>query len=197
MQNIAIVALIGIVIIAGAVYLTSTPADVDPVDTSMDSMMEAEPMTNEAPTPAATPTAPAADIVTTAVNTPALSTLVAAVTAADLVATLQGPGPFTVFAPVNDAFAALPAGTVETLLLPENIADLQAILTYHVVPGAIMASELTDGMVLETVNGESITINVSPAGVSINGSANVAMADIETSNGIVHVIDAVLLPPTE
>jgi uncharacterized surface protein with fasciclin (FAS1) repeats len=137
------------------------------------------------------------DIVETAVATPELSTLVAAVVAADLAGTLQGPGPFTVFAPVNQAFAALPAGTVDTLLLPENIADLQAILTYHVVPGAVMAADLTDGMVVETVNGESIIINVSPAGVSINGSANVAIADIVTSNGVVHVIDAVLLPATE
>jgi uncharacterized surface protein with fasciclin (FAS1) repeats len=137
------------------------------------------------------------DIIATASNTPELSTLVAAVTAAELVETLQGTGPFTVFAPVNDAFAGLPAGTVDNLLMPENKADLQAILTYHVVSGAVHAADLTDGMVVETVNGKSITINVSDAGVSINGSAKVSITDIETSNGVVHVIDEVLLPATE
>jgi len=142
---------------------------------------------------AATP----ADIVTTAANTPTLSTLVAAVTAGELVETLQGAGPFTVFAPTNQAFAALPDGTVDTLLLPENIADLQGILTYHVVPGAVMSTDLTDGMVVETVNGQSLTINVSADGVSINGAASVAAADIVTSNGVVHVIDGVLLPASE
>jgi uncharacterized surface protein with fasciclin (FAS1) repeats len=137
------------------------------------------------------------DIIATASNTPELSTLVAAVTAAELVETLQGTGPFTVFAPANDAFAGLPAGTVDNLLMPENKADLQAILTYHVVSGAVHAADLTDGMVVETVNGKSITINVSNAGVSINGSAKVSITDIETSNGVVHVIDEVLLPATE
>jgi uncharacterized surface protein with fasciclin (FAS1) repeats len=137
------------------------------------------------------------DIVATASATPELSTLVAAVAAAELVETLQGAGPFTVFAPVNDAFAGLPAGTVENLLKPENKADLQGILTYHVVPGAVKAADLTDGMVVTTVNGKTITINVSDAGVSINGGAKVTMADIETSNGVVHVIDAVLLPASE
>jgi uncharacterized surface protein with fasciclin (FAS1) repeats len=137
------------------------------------------------------------DIIATASNTPELSTLVAAVTAAELVETLQGAGPFTVFAPVNDAFAGLPAGTVDNLLKPENKADLQAILTYHVVSGAVHAADLTDGMVVETVNGKSITINISDAGASINGSAKVSITDIETSNGVVHVIDGVLLPATE
>jgi len=137
------------------------------------------------------------DIVATAVATPELSTLVAAVTAAELVETLQGDGPFTVFAPVNDAFTGLPAGTIDTLLKEENKADLQGVLTYHVIAGAVKAADLTDGMVVETVNGKTITINVSDAGVSINGSAKVAMADVEASNGVVHVIDAVLLPPTE
>jgi uncharacterized surface protein with fasciclin (FAS1) repeats len=137
------------------------------------------------------------DIVATAMATPDLSTLVAAVKAGELVETLQGDGPFTVFAPINEAFTGLPAGTVENLLKPENKADLQSILTYHVVPGAVKSTDLTDGMVVKTVNGKSITINVSEAGVSINGGAKVTMADIETSNGVVHVIDAVLLPPTE
>jgi len=192
MQNLLIVGIVVIVGLGGYFLLQSEPA-AEPMaaDMMMDEEMnedtEADMMNQEM----------SADIVETAMATPELSTLVAAVIAADLVETLQSEGPFTVFAPVNEAFAALPAGTVETLLLPENQADLQAILTYHVVPGAVMAGDLTDGMVVETVNGASITINVSDAGVSINGSANVAIADIETSNGIVHVIDGVLLPPTE
>ena len=199
MQNIAIIAGVGIIIIGAIVFFNSAPADdaamedttVTETADTMDEMDSMDEMAGD--DMAATP----ADIVTTAVNTPTLSTLVAAVTAGELVETLQGAGPFTVFAPTNQAFAALPDGTVDTLLLPENIADLQGILTYHVVPGAVMSTDLTDGMVVETVNGESITINVSDAGVSINGSANVAMADIVTSNGVVHVIDGVLLPASE
>jgi uncharacterized surface protein with fasciclin (FAS1) repeats len=120
---------------------------------------------------------------------------VTAVTQAELAATLQSDGPFTVFAPTNEAFAALPTETLETLLLPENIEDLQSVLTYHVVPGAITSDQLTDGMQVVTVNGETITFNVNPDGVTINGSANIAIADIETSNGVVHVIESVLLPP--
>jgi uncharacterized surface protein with fasciclin (FAS1) repeats len=138
------------------------------------------------------------NIVEIAVGTPDVSTLVAAVTAASLVETLQGAGPFTVFAPINQAFSALPAGTVESLLLPENIAKLQSILTYHVVPGTVMAGDLTDGMVVKTVNGESIVINVSATeGVTINNSAKVITADVAASNGVIHLIDAVLMPPTE
>jgi uncharacterized surface protein with fasciclin (FAS1) repeats len=192
MQNILIVGAVVIIGVVGFFLLQSDGETIIVEDAAMgepamDDMMADDMMA-----------APAAgDIVETAIATPELSTLVAAVVAADLAETLQGPGPFTVFAPVNQAFAALPAGTVDTLLLPENIADLQAILTYHVVPGAVMAGDLTDGMVVETVNGQSLTINVSAAGVSINGSANVAIADIVTSNGVVHVIDAVLLPATE
>jgi len=194
MQNLWIIGAVVLLAVIGFFLLQSQPASESMEDETVamsdeeqmdDTMMEE--MDEEAPS----------DIVQTAVATPELSTLVAAVTAAELVETLQGEGPFTVFAPINDAFAALPAGTVDTLLLPENIADLQGILTYHVVPGAVMAGDLTDGMVVETVNGESITINVSDAGVSINGSANVAIADVMTSNGVVHVIDAVLLPPAE
>jgi len=192
MQNILIVGAVVIIGVVGYFLLQSDGETIIVEDAAMgepamDDMMADDMM--------AAPVA--GDIVETAIATPELSTLVAAVVAADLAETLQGPGPFTVFAPVNQAFAALPAGTVDTLLLPENIADLQAILTYHVVPGAVMAGDLTDGMVVETVNGQSLTINVSAAGVSINGSANVAIADIVTSNGVVHVIDAVLLPTAE
>ncbi len=135
-------------------------------------------------------------IVTVAVNTPSLSTLVAAVEAAELVETLDGPGPFTVFAPTNAAFDTLPAGTVDELLMPENQADLQGVLTYHVVPGIYRAADLTDGMTLTTVEGSMITIGVHDgAGVTVN-DAPVSMADVEASNGVVHVIDQVILPPS-
>jgi uncharacterized surface protein with fasciclin (FAS1) repeats len=143
------------------------------------------------------PEASLGTIVDIAVATPETSTLVAAVTSANLAATLAGAGPFTVFAPVNEAFAALPTGTVESLLLPENIADLQGILTYHVVSGSVLAGDLVDGMIVPTVNGGELTINVAADGsVSING-ANVIVADIVADNGVIHLIDGVLLPPTE
>ncbi len=114
--------------------------------------------------------------------------------AAGLVETLQGDGPFTVFAPTNAAFAALPAGTVESLLKPENKDQLIAILTYHVVAGKVMSTDLSDGMKAATVNGAEVTITTAD-GAKVNG-ANVAAADIVASNGVVHVIDAVILPPS-
>ena len=120
------------------------------------------------------------------------STLVAAVSAAGLVETLQGEGPFTVYAPVNDAFAALPEGTVEDLLKPENKDQLTAILTYHVIAGKVMSTDLTDDMEAATVQGEAVTIDLDN-GVTVEG-ATVTAADIETTNGVIHVIDAVILP---
>ncbi|WP_114966055.1 fasciclin domain-containing protein [Alkalilacustris brevis] len=131
------------------------------------------------------------DIVDTAVAAGSFETLVAAVQAAGLVDTLKGEGPFTVFAPTDEAFAALPEGTLEALL--EDIDTLTAILTYHVVPGAVMSGDLEDGMMAETVNGQSVTIGVSYGDVTVDG-ANVVTADIEASNGVIHVIDAVILP---
>ena len=133
------------------------------------------------------------DIVDTAVGAGSFGTLVAAVQAAGLVDTLKGEGPFTVFAPTDAAFAALPAGTVEELLKPENKDKLTAILTYHVVAGKVMSGDLSDGMTAATVNGANITIRTT-GGVTVNG-ANVTKADIEASNGVIHVIDAVILPP--
>ena len=131
------------------------------------------------------------DIVDTAVSAGSFTTLVAAVQAAGLVDTLKGEGPFTVFAPTDEAFAALPEGTVQALLAdPEALA---AILTYHVVAGKVMSTDLSDGMMAATVNGADITIGTM-GGVSVNG-ANVLTADIEASNGVIHVIDAVILPP--
>ena len=133
------------------------------------------------------------NIVETAVGAGSFTTLVAAVEAAGLVETLSGEGPFTVFAPTDDAFAALPEGTVESLLLPENRDQLVAILTYHVVPGAVMSTDLSDGMTAATVQGSEITIDLDN-GVMVN-EANVVTADIAASNGVIHVIDAVILPP--
>ncbi|WP_380053972.1 fasciclin domain-containing protein [Falsihalocynthiibacter sp. SS001] len=132
------------------------------------------------------------DIVDTAVNAGTFNTLVAAVGAADLVETLQSEGPFTVFAPTDEAFAALPEGTVEKLLLPENKDQLIAVLTYHVVPGKVMSTDLQDDMTAATVQGDSVTIDLDN-GVMVDG-ANVVAADIEATNGVIHVIDAVILP---
>lgn len=132
------------------------------------------------------------DIVDTAVEAGSFATLVAAVTAAGLVDTLKGEGPFTVFAPTDDAFAALPEGTVESLLLPENKDQLTAILTYHVVAGKVMSTDLSNDMTATTVQGGDVKI-MTEGGVTVNG-ANVVTADIETSNGVIHVIDAVILP---
>lgn len=133
------------------------------------------------------------DIVQTAVANGSFTTLVAAVTAADLVATLSGPGPFTVFAPTDTAFSSLPAGTVESLIAPENKGKLTGILTYHVVAGKVMAGDLSDGMKAQTINGSAITVTIADGKVKING-ANVVLADVATSNGVIHVIDTVLLP---
>jgi uncharacterized surface protein with fasciclin (FAS1) repeats len=126
------------------------------------------------------------------------STLVTAVDAAGLAGTLSGSGPFTVFAPVNDAFAALPAGTVDQLLAPENEAQLTSVLTYHVVPSKVLSSDLSDGMTVETVQGQSLTVGVNGDAVTLTDAsgktASVIKADVEAGNGVVHVIDHVLLP---
>jgi uncharacterized surface protein with fasciclin (FAS1) repeats len=136
------------------------------------------------------------DIVTLAVGNENLSTLVAALKAAGLVETLQGEGPFTVFAPTNKAFAALPEGTLENLLKPENKDQLIAILTYHVVSGEVKSTDLSDGQMAKTVQGAEIKVSLSDKGAMIN-NAKVVAADINASNGVVHVIDTVILPPAE
>jgi uncharacterized surface protein with fasciclin (FAS1) repeats len=132
------------------------------------------------------------DIVDTAVGAGNFTTLVAAVQAAGLVDTLKGEGPFTVFAPTDAAFAALPAGTVEDLLKPENKDKLTAILTYHVVPGKVMSTDLTEGMMAKTVQGGEATITLE-GGAKVDGAA-ISAADIEATNGVIHVIDAVIMP---
>ena len=134
------------------------------------------------------------DIVDTAAAAGTFQTLIAAAQAAELVDALKGDGPLTVFAPNDDAFAALPEGTVENLLKPENKAQLQAVLLYHVVPGKIMAGDIGDGASPATLEGQKIDVVGSADGVTVNG-ANVIAADIEASNGVIHVIDAVILPP--
>ncbi len=138
------------------------------------------------------------NIVEIAASDPNFSTLVAAVTAADLAGTLSGPGPFTVFAPTNAAFAALPPGTVDTLLLPENKDQLVSILTYHVVPGAITSDQIIgQSLSVQTVEGRNVRVDGRAgkfgSGVRVN-DANVTTADIIASNGVIHVIDKVLLP---
>jgi len=202
--------------IASALVLSAcgapeAPAAVEPAPAAMETPadpMPAEPM----PEPASNPTVGGAsmdatkDIVTNASTAPNLSTLVAAVKAADLVATLQGAGPFTVFAPTDDAFAKLPAGAVDGLLKPEMKADLAAVLTYHVVAGNVDAAALTQQIeagggkaVLTTVQGAALTATPDGnGGITLTdakgATAKVTTADVRQSNGIVHVIDSVLMP---
>jgi uncharacterized surface protein with fasciclin (FAS1) repeats len=133
------------------------------------------------------------DIVDTAVSAGSFNTLVAAVKAADLVDTLKGEGPFTVFAPTDDAFAKLPAGTLDNLLKPENKDKLASILTYHVVPGKVMAKDVSTMKMAETVNGQSFMVSMEGNNVMVD-NAKVIKADIECSNGVIHVIDSVILP---
>jgi uncharacterized surface protein with fasciclin (FAS1) repeats len=136
--------------------------------------------------------ASAADLVDTAVAGK-FNTLVAAVKAADLVDTLKGAGPFTVFAPTDEAFANLPAGVLEDLLKPENKAKLQNVLTYHVVPGRVMARDVVKLNSAKTAQGGSLNIKTSDGGVMVN-NARVVKADVPASNGVIHVIDTVILP---
>lgn len=162
----------------------------------------ATPETPETPeTPASTPAtdAPAAeatqskDIVDTAVAAGSFKTLAAALQAAGLVDTLKGEGPFTVFAPTDEAFAKLPAGTVDDLLKPENKEKLKKVLTYHVVPGKVTAEQAAKTPSAKTVQGSDLTLKSEGGAVMVNG-AKVTQADIACSNGVIHVIDAVVLP---
>jgi len=137
--------------------------------------------------------APEKDIVDTAVSAGSFKTLVAAVQAAGLVETLKGKGPLTVFAPTDEAFAKLPAGTVESLLKPENLGKLQAILTYHVVPGQVTASQVVALKSAKTANGRELQINVADGKVMVD-NAQVVSTDIMASNGLIHVIDTVVIP---
>lgn len=143
-------------------------------------------------------TQPSKTIVVVASDTPSLSTLVTAVKAASLVSTLQDSGPYTVFAPTNEAFEALPKGTLTTLLKPENVDQLKSILTYHVVSGKVMSADLKDGQEITTVQGEKITVSIADGKVYLTDAKDnkvmVQQADINAKNGVVHTIDGVLLP---
>lgn len=158
----------------------TTSAAASPSESMSESMSEA-------------PMEEAGTIVDVAAGNPDFETLVAAVTAADLVETLSGDGPFTVFAPTDEAFDALPEGLLDALLLPENKDALTSILTYHVVSGEVMAADVTAGDV-ETVEGSTIAISTD-GGVMVN-DANVVTTDVDASNGVIHVIDKVIVPPT-
>ena len=141
---------------------------------------------------------PSKNIIQNAVNSKDHTTLVAAVKAAGLVSTLEGKGPFTVFAPTNAAFGKLPAGTVDTLVKPENKATLTKILTYHVVPGKLEASDLSDGKKLKTAEGEELTVKKADGKVMIvdakGGTSTITISNVNQSNGVIHVIDTVLMP---
>jgi uncharacterized surface protein with fasciclin (FAS1) repeats len=134
------------------------------------------------------------DIVDTAVAAGSFGTLAAALKAADLISALKGPGPFTVFAPTDAAFAKLPPGTLDNLLKPENKDQLKGILLYHVVSGKIMAADIKGAAKPATLQGSTLDVKASTSGVTVNG-ANVTAADVAASNGVIHVIDAVVLPP--
>lgn len=175
-----VVVSLSLIVAACAPAATPTPA---PTATAM-------------PEPTTTPEPMLSDIVDTAVADGRFTTLVAAVQAADLVDTLKGEGPFTVFAPTDDAFAALPAGTLDDLLKPENKQQLTDILLYHVVPGRVMAADVTSLTSAATVLGKDIAVKTDMGNVYIN-DAKVIITDIETSNGIIHVIDAVILPAAD
>ena len=166
-------------VIAALVLLTACGSDGSTSEEAVDTTVMEEVM--------------AGDIVAIASETEGFSTLVAALTAASLVETLQGEGPFTVFAPTDDAFAALPEGLLEKLLLPENVGVLTSILTYHVVSGKVMSTDIMAGDV-PSVEGSAITLTTD-YGVQVN-DALVISADIEASNGVIHVIDQVIVPPT-
>lgn len=137
-----------------------------------------------------------ADIVDTAIAAGTFTALVNALGSAGLTETLKGPGPFTVFAPTDDAFAALAPGTLDELLKPERVEDLKALLSYHVVPGKVMASDVANLVSAVTVNGAELKISVQDSTVVVN-DAKVTKADIVASNGVVHVVDKVLVPPTQ
>ncbi len=217
MNNYVIAAIIGVLIIGGIVLVsqnddtnnTVTTAEKARMEQESNMKMQAEAQAKadrdqkaqmDADTEAGVMVGgammlPSMDIVDNAAKAGNVTTVVAAVKAAGLVDTLKGPGPFTVFAPTNNAFAKLPAGTVDTLLKPDMKADLTSILTYHVVPGRYTAADLKDGMTLKTVNGATLKVSNVNGVVKINGAAMVETADVISSNGVTHVIDTVLMPP--
>lgn len=193
--GIIVIVLVGALVLGYKGMMTKSASTTMPTteQTSNDTTMMNKDMANGVMVGGALMT-PDKDIVDNAVESKDHTTLVAAVQAAGLVETLKGKGPFTVFAPTNEAFAKLPAGTVDTLVKPENKAKLTSILTYHVVPGAYRSTDMKDGMTLTTVQGEKLTFTKSGNSWMINNSAMVTIADVISSNGVTHVIDTVLMP---
>ncbi len=179
----------------GALALTATA--IAPA-VAKDKMMKSEMSSDKTVMVGGAPMYPSKNIIENAVNSKDHTTLVTAVKAAGLVKTLEGPGPFTVFAPTNAAFGKLPPGTVETLVKPESKATLTKILTYHVVPGRLEASSLTDGKKLKTVEGETLTVKNSGGQVMLvdakGGMSTVTIPNVNQSNGVIHVVDTVLMP---
>lgn len=182
-----VVGILAVVLIGGGIFWAVNMNDDNKTETTSQSQQSNQPEQQKT-----------ANIVVLASDTPTLSTLVSAVKAASLVETLQGAGPYTVFAPTNAAFEALPAGTLDTLLKPENVDQLKSILTYHVVPGKVMASDLKDGQVITTVQGGTLKVSITDGKVYlIDAKGNKVMvekADVNADNGVVHVIGGVLLP---
>lgn len=192
-SKVIVSAAVIVVLLGGGVYLAMRD------DTSTDSAQQSTTTNSSSSEPTVMNDSKLSkNIVELAAETPDLSVLVTAVQSAELDDTLQGAGPFTVFAPTNDAFAKLPAGTLDTLLKPENKAQLQTILTYHVIPAKAMSTDLSDGQVLTTVQGSELTVSIKNGEVVLTdaagGMSKVIQADIEAENGVVHVIDSVVLP---
>ncbi len=187
-SKIALVVVAAIVIIGGGIFIASNKNDNKKKTTN----------TNQTQSTTKDQSASKVTIVSVASDTPSLSTLVTAVKAAGLVNTLQSEGPFTVFAPTNDAFNALPAGTLDTLLKPENKDQLANILKYHVVSGKVLAADLKDGQVVKTVQGENLTVKLTDGSAYLidakGKQVKIEKTDIDAGNGVVHVIGGVLLP---
>jgi len=191
MKKTKLPALAGIAV--AALLLTGcAPAEETPSTETTEEAQVEETQAEEAQAEEEAPEEAPGNIVEVAVGAGTFTTLAAALGAADLVTTLEGEGPFTVFAPTDDAFAALPEGLLDALLLPENVGALQSILTYHVVSGEVFAADVATGDV-PTVEGSTFMVDTSE-GVVINGTANVTATDIVASNGVIHVIDAVIVP---
>jgi uncharacterized surface protein with fasciclin (FAS1) repeats len=182
----------GVALLAMTAACNSTKTDSTTTDTTM-TAMEDTVMTEPGVEVGGAMMVPSKNIVENALGSSDHTTLVAAVKQAGLVETLSGTGPFTVFAPTNAAFAVIPKATLDGLMKPEMKADLTKILTYHVVPGAVKAADLKDGMELTTVQGGKLMVSIKDGVVMING-AKVTIADVVSSNGVTHVIDAVLMP---
>jgi uncharacterized surface protein with fasciclin (FAS1) repeats len=182
-----------------ALAITTAACGSDDADTAAAAPATSSAAASPSPSASASESMASADIVDTAVAAGDFTTLTAALTAAGLVDTLKGPGPFTVFAPTDDAFAKLPAGTVDTLLKDPK-GDLTQILTYHVIPGKVMAADVVklDGQKVKTVQGGELTVGVDGDKVTLTDAAgntvNVTTTDVEASNGVIHVIDGVLMP---